>query len=68
MVETGIFATKEELEGLKTSVSVSGMWLSGGIPFSDPQKECHKLALKHGLPEITGYYGINNEGEFVKEP
>lgn len=31
------------------------------------KKKCHELALKHGLPEIEGYYGMTNDGEFVSE-
>ncbi|KKK80233.1 hypothetical protein LCGC14_2825510, partial [marine sediment metagenome] len=30
-------------------------------------KRCHQLALSHGLPEIVGYYGVANDGEFVRE-
>ena len=66
MKKTGVFATKEEIEHLKIQVRTSGMFLPGGQPMGNPQKECHRLALKHGLPEITGYYGITNEGEFVE--
>lgn len=67
MKNTGIFATKEEIEDLKTSISVSGMCLSGGVPMSNPEKNCHRLALKHGLPEIKGFYGILETGEFVTD-
>jgi hypothetical protein len=31
----------------------------------DAQKMCHKLALDYGLPEIEGFYGIKDDGEFV---
>ena len=34
---------------------------------NDLPKICHQLALDHGLPEIRGYYGITEEGEFVYE-
>lgn len=27
---------------------------------------CHQLALDYGLPEIAGYYGIANDGEFLE--
>lgn len=61
-----IFATNEEIESIKTELSVSGMFLSGGTPMGNPQKRTHEIALKHGLPEITGYYGIDlKTGEFV---
>ena len=29
-------------------------------------KECHAIALKHGLPEIPGYYGIDMNRQFVR--
>jgi len=32
----------------------------------DAERVCHELALKYGLPEIPGRYGIDKEGEFVK--
>lgn len=32
----------------------------------DARITCHKLALAHGLPEIDGYYGLSNDGEFVR--
>lgn len=32
----------------------------------DAQKMCHSLALSYGLPEIQGYYGIDENGEFVR--
>jgi len=68
MKRLGIFATEEEIEGVVIQHRASGMFLSGGEPMGDPLKECHRLALKHGLPEITGYYGMDTQtGEFVRE-
>ena len=67
MIRTKVFATKEEIEQLKVSVSVSGMFLPGGQPMGEPQKDAHRLAISHGLPEIKGYYGCDlGTGEFVK--
>ena len=77
MKRTGIKATTEDFE--KLSNLVRRGWSPGEtmIVFScgegirkdqatvDAVKECHHLALAYGLPEITGYYGINNAGEFV---
>lgn len=79
MDKTGVFATPEELEDLKR-LAVRG-WRPGdrmmvtsvmeGITRDqatvDAEKVCHQLALAHGLPEIPGYYGILETGEFVKE-
>lgn len=75
---TGIYASKEDFEKLK-NLALQG-WSSGVpiITFSvgegikrdqatiDAKKVCHQLALNYGLPEIQGYYGINNEKEFVR--
>ncbi len=30
------------------------------------KKQCHEIALSHGLPEITGFYGLSETGEFVE--
>lgn len=77
MKKTNVFATKEELSDLKR-LAISG-WSPGDIMIVssvmegiakdqktvDAKKVCHKLALKYGLPEIPGYYGISNDGEFI---
>lgn len=63
MTRTGKFITPEELDGLKTSISCSGMFLSGGMPMSDPAWEAEQLRKKYGMPEG---YGIDaSNGEFV---
>ena len=78
MKNTGVFTTKEDFEKL-TNLAKKG-WQHGEtmIVFSvgegirkeqntiDAVKECHKLALAYGLPEIEGYYGIGHDREFVK--
>ena len=67
MERTGVLATKAEMKVLKDMLAAPVMYLSGGTPMGgDPVKECHRLALAHGLPEIPGYYGIDNKGEFVR--
>ena len=67
MTKTGVKATKEEFESLQRMLRSPLMYLSGGTPMAgDPIKECHRLALAHGLPEIPGYYGIDLKGEFVE--
>lgn len=77
MKYTGVYATKEDLEKLKSFAELG--WQNGDtmIVFScgegiakdqatvDAKIMCHKLALNYGLPEIPGYYGIANDGEFV---
>lgn len=77
MKHTKVFATEKELEALVFAAHkgwVSGdrimvLSISDGISKNratvDARKACHTVALKHGLPEITGYYGISEEGEFV---
>lgn len=79
MNHTGVKVTPEDFE--KLSNLVRRGWSPGEtmIVFScgegirkdqatvDAQKECHRLALAYGLPEIEGYYGIDNEREFVSE-
>ena len=78
MEKTGIKAKEEDFEKL-ARLARQG-WREGEIMivFSvgegirkdaatvDAQKECHKLALAYGLPEITGYYGIDFDREFVR--
>lgn len=77
MENTGKFATKEDMEKLTRLVTKG--WQHGEriMVFSvgegirkdqatvDAKKACHQLALDYGLPEIEGYYGITNDGEFV---
>ncbi|MET3349017.1 UNVERIFIED_ORG: hypothetical protein ABID57_000686 [Arthrobacter sp. UYEF1] len=65
MIKTGIFATPDEIEALKATLKTPVI-MAGGMPPPSPQKLCHDLALKHGLPEIKGFYGITGTGEFVK--
>ena len=78
MVNTGMFAKKEDVEKLR--IFAQRGWIPGEamIVFSvgdgirkdnatiDARKMCHELALDYGLPEISGYYGITNDGEFVR--
>ena len=78
MENTGTFATEDELQDL-INLANRG-WRDGQVVIVssvmegirkdestiDAQKACHKLALAHGLSEISGYYGIDKTGEFVK--
>ena len=78
MRKTGVKATVEDFEKLERLARQG--WSPGEtmIVFSvgegikkdaatvDARIECHKLALAYGLPEITGYYGIDLDREFVQ--
>ncbi len=78
VIRTGVKATQEELAALKAAAARG--WRPGEpvIAFSvaqgierdeatlDAQRLCHRYALKHGLPDIAGYYGIRKDGEFVR--
>ena len=65
MKNTGVKATPEEVKMLFDMLNTPMIMLQCGPP-PDPAKECHRLALAHGLPEIVGYYGIKKDGEFVE--
>ena len=79
MKNTGIKCTQEDLDKLVNLVRKGWQHNETMIVFSvgegikkdqatvDAVKVCHQLALDYGLPEITGYYGITNDGEFVKD-
>lgn len=78
LVKTGVFATEDEFNDLM-NLSRQG-WQLGDVMIvssvmegivkdkatKDAKEICHKLALSHGLPEITGVYGITNNKEFAK--
>ena len=79
MKKTGIFATIEEKKMLQKELIMAQT--TPVIAFSSQhalergglageaqhslKEHCHKLALKHGLPEIQGFYGMDEDGEFV---
>ena len=77
MKDTGVFASKEDFDALMQIASQG--WQAGERMFGfssaallrkgektiDAQVACHRLALKCGLPEIEGRYGITKDGEFV---
>lgn len=77
MIHTKVYATEEEFETLKRIASQG--WSPGDmmIVFSveegidkdqktvNAKEACHAVALKHGLSEIEGYYGISDEREFI---
>jgi hypothetical protein len=60
-----VFATQEEIKMLKDLLNAPYIAF-GGVEPPDVQKRTHEIALKHGLPEIPGYYGCDlSTGEFV---
>jgi hypothetical protein len=67
MIKTGIFATIEEATEIREAFNFPVMYLSGGLRMGEnPRDVLHKIALSHGLPEIQGYYGLDEDNEFVK--
>lgn len=80
MKHTNVFASEDEIKQVKEAVqraqstpviafSSRHALEEGGLSgqaWKDAKELCHEFALAHGLPEITGYYGMTNEGEFVK--
>lgn len=80
MKNTGVFATKEEVEQVRKAATRASQTPviafsskhaleEGGLSgqaWKSAKEACHAFALKHGLPEITGYYGMTNDGEFVE--
>jgi hypothetical protein len=74
MTKTGVFATPEQREKLqkmtdearRTPVILVGGVDVAGNAWSLVQRACHAAALENGLPEIPGFYGMTEEGEFVK--
>lgn len=77
MKQTGIKASEEDFEKLVNLVRKG--WKPGDriMVFSvgegicrdqatvDAKRICHQLALDYGLPEIKGFYGIDNDRNFV---
>lgn len=79
MNKTGVFAEKKEIEKafelakIASSTPVISFSLGDMLEGNDfssrawksAHEYCHELALKKGLPEIQGFYGMTQEGEFV---
>lgn len=79
MKKTGVFATAEEIEQIRAAArrasktpmiafSSRHALEEGGLSgqaWKSAKELCHELALKHGLSEIPGYYGVTQDGEFV---
>ena len=78
MKNTGVFATKEEMKRAfdlsNNAANTPVIAFSGdhamrgglsGEAWQSAKEYCHAMALKHGLPEIPGFYGMKQDGEFV---
>lgn len=75
---TGIKATDEERKTLrdlaeKASTTPVIRFSSTGpdlasVAWKRAQQACHDVALKHGLSEIVGFYGLAEDGEFICQP
>ncbi len=80
MKRLNIFATEEEAKKIKElhkiaqntpviALSMAHGLNSGGFAgeaWTELKKYVHECALKHGLPEIEGFYGFDGENnEFV---
>lgn len=79
MKHTGIYATKEEIDqcfnAAKRAAHTPVITFSsrhaleeGGLSgqaWKSAKELCHETALAHGLPEIQGFYGMTQDGEFV---
>lgn len=80
MRKTGKFATKSQIKKLKSMMRranntpaiaiTSEAALSGrdfaSLAWQEVYETCHRMALRHGLKEINGFYGLDEDGEFVR--
>lgn len=74
---TGVFATEEEKTELQAlaqeAANTPVMTVRSDLPdfasvaWERTLKRCHEAALAHGLPEVTGFYGLAEDGEFIRE-
>ena len=74
MTKTGLYATPEEFAEAKRlaeeAANTPVIAPTGGQDLASQawertKQHVHKAALAHGLPEIPGYYGMTNKGQFV---
>lgn len=66
MIRTKVIATKPELKQIAELVKDASA-IVGGTTWSRLQEVVHDLALTHGLPEIPGFYGLDQKnGEFLR--
>lgn len=75
MTFTNKFATpeqKKELQEMAQKARETPAMLVGTCDLSATAwdsvlRKCHEYALAAGLPEIHGYYGMDADGQFVRE-
>ncbi len=76
LVGTGVYATEEETQRLmvlaNTARKTPVILLFGKTDVSAQAWErantaVHECALAHDLPEIKGFYGLAEDGEFIKQ-
>lgn len=74
MNQTGKYATTEEIEEVKNMVAnatLSGMVAARIGPqrhdelMHEAQLKVHELAIRCGLPEVAGFYGLDAKGQFI---
>jgi hypothetical protein len=75
---TGVFATQTEIDVIKSLANAPLMAMTNPAPpgpgvspvvpmFQSPIEAAHRYAMEHGLPDFSGYYGIDTAtGEFLK--
>ena len=68
MYRSKVKATPEEIQSLKDQMNTPLIMLQCGPMGPSPAERCHEMALAHGLPEQSGFYGIDGKtGEFLSE-
>lgn len=62
-VPTGVFVSSEEREAVQLAYDTSGMFLSGGRPIGNPEREVDSLVKKYGMAGCA----LNlKTGEFIR--
>ena len=64
MKHTGVKLTKEE--DVELRLMLAEAFLIKPLNIELIQKRVNEIALAHGSPEIQGYYGVTQDGEFVR--
>ena len=67
-VYLGVAATEPEEKSMQAAFRVPLMVIGSYLPTS-PHEVVHACALRHGLPDIVGFYGYDfGKHEFVRMP
>ncbi len=73
-MHTGVFCTPEELESIRKDASSAQLAQMTAARFGPQLGESlqirlhmkiHALAIEKGLPEIDGFYGMDDDGQFI---